>query len=608
MNAIHTSGHVKKMHLLIAVAMSTAMLAACGGGGSGTDAPVAQTAECSTTSMASQLGNQSGTTVLLAKQFRKGQALPNPTLESVINPTTTPTTFEADLCMVKLLVAPGKAGPVGAPSTSAGIGIEIWLPEKNVWNHRYHGIGGSNWSGGDATSLTKTSMIDQSGDSSRSAISVASQDGSVTSSTDAGNTNESAAKMMNPDGSINAEGWAAFSLLSLHQQAVQTKAVAQAYYGSLPRYSYFSGASGGGRQGMQIAQKFPDDYDGILVAVPGVNWLKFQLAELWPQLVVQQDLGGQYISTAQMDLVGKAAIAACDVVNGQHLGFIIDNASCHYNPTKDQSVLCKASGGSNASDACVSPLQATAINKMWYGPTVDGNVPDPAIDNGWNTPLTANRLWFGMPRGTKLYEYASGPSGAGLGKDVAALLNQNPRLASPSFVNGTGNGQDGWKHLGYREYANTFALIKPLQPQFSEPEADNPDLSAFKARGGKLLHTANINDGVVFSGGSVNYYERVLQQMGGAASVKPFYRFYLAPGLSHALQSNGTTNKAANPPAPGKTQMLDVLTAWVENGVEPQGINFTSPDGQKSLPFCEYPAIPVYQGGDIFQAASYRCS
>ena len=105
----------------------------------------------------------------------------------------------------------------------------------------------------------------------------------------------------------------------------------------------------------------------------------------------------------------------------------------------------------------------------------------------------------------------------------------------------------------------------------------------------------------------MNYYERVLQQMGGAGSVKPFYRFYLAPGLSHALQTNGTTKTAANPPAPGKTQMLDVLTAWVENGVEPQGISFTSPDGQKSLPLCEYPAIPVYLGGDIFQSGSYKC-
>src|SRR5690606_20950198 len=120
---------------------------------------------------------------------------------------------------------------------------------------------------------------------------------------------------------------------------------AEAYYGEAPRYAYWTGGSTGGRQGLNLAQVNPDDFDGILAGYPAINWSKFITTELYPQIVVHRDLGGNHLSNDQLTLVTNAAIAACDEVGGEHLGYIPDPASCQYDPTKDLDLLCVADGG-----------------------------------------------------------------------------------------------------------------------------------------------------------------------------------------------------------------------------------------------------------------------
>src|SRR5206468_11274719 len=97
---------------------------------------------------------------------------------------------------------------------------------------------------------------------------------------------------------------------------------------------------------------------------------------------------------------------ACDTIDSKHLGFILDPTTCRYDPVKDPAVLCAADGGRNQTDACVTPKQALAINKVWYGMTSDGSVPDPAIDNG-SGPLSGKHKWYGPMRGTSLLPLAS---------------------------------------------------------------------------------------------------------------------------------------------------------------------------------------------------------
>ena len=148
----------------------------------------------------------------------------------------------------------------------------------------------------------------------------------------------------------------------------------------------------------------PHDFDGIFIGAPAVNWTQFLGGyDNYPQIVIQRDLGGTPLTAAQRDLVSAAAVSACDAqLNGQHDGYITDPSACRYDPTKDASVLCTASGGSNATASCLSTVQATAVNKIWYGQTVDGSVPDPQFDVGQNPQRPDTQLWFGTPRGTNL--------------------------------------------------------------------------------------------------------------------------------------------------------------------------------------------------------------
>ncbi len=552
------------------------------------------------------------TQVVLVKAFKQGDPL------TLSPPAAAGTPAAAqDLCLVKLNVGPGNAGPVDAPSTSAGIGIEIWLPAKAKWNNRFHALGGGGWQGGPAGSAAAIA--------STAAADVAGVEGAVSSTTDTGHAGPGGAFAMNPDGTINQVLWADFASRSMHEQAVKTKALATAYYGTAPKYSYWDGGSTGGRQGLNLAQNHPEDFDGMVALYPAIHWTRFITAELYPQIVYQRDLGGQPLSTAQLDLVSNAAIAACDLVGGAHLGYILDPAGCTYDPTADASVLCVASGGTNTSPACVTTAQAGAVNKIWYGMTADGSVPDPALDNGWSkafssTPMgNGTHRWFGMARGTSLWASffsmfglngLASPNGAfPIAPDVVALELQNSTIAEPSFVNQTGNGQSLWKDLSYAQLSNAYDRGVALQAQFGNINTDNPDLGAYKARGGKILTWHGLADELIFPQGTVNYYHRVAAQAGGMSGAQEFFRLYLVPGLGHGPW-NGTSNAAAVVPTFTPTQMYDLLTNWVENGIAPDRVELQANAGgeTRSRPVCVYPKTITYLGGDPKRTESYGCS
>src|SRR5262249_49794551 len=147
-------------------------------------------------------------------------------------------TVLADACMVKLLVDPGNPGPPDAPSTSAGIGIEIWLPAKHAWNGRVHAIGGGGWAGAEQADVTKVAVVAASNDIQSPPQLV--QEGAVISGTDTGHTSARSpggAFAMNPDGTINEVLWTDFASRAIHEQVVLTKALATAYYGSAPKHT-----------------------------------------------------------------------------------------------------------------------------------------------------------------------------------------------------------------------------------------------------------------------------------------------------------------------------------------------------------------------------------
>jgi feruloyl esterase len=588
---------------IVLAAGLAAGLSACGGD----DDASSQALSCDD-SMKTAFKPDDLTTVVAVKSFKKGDAISL----AASPPAATPKAAN-DICLVKLNVGPGNSGPAGAPSTSPGIGIEVWLPAKGAWNQRIHALGGGGWQGGVAGSAAAIA--------STAAAAIAGSEGAVSSTTDTGHAATDGSFAMNPDGTINRTLWTDFASRGIHQQAVKTKALATAYFGNAPKYSYWEGGSTGGRQGLNLAQNNPADFDGIIANYPAINWSRFITGELYPQIVYQRDLGGTPLTSAQQDLVSNAAIASCDVVGGRHLGYIPDPSSCNYDPAKDTAVLCASAGGTNSTASCVNAVQAAAVNKIWYGMTPDGTAPAPTADNGWggatSSALPASGRWWGQTRGTSLYASFFAPLGlnglasaAGpfpIASDQVALELQNSRIALPSFTNAVSNGQNLWKNLSYADLANAYAQGVALQPQFGNINTDNPDLSAFRGRGGKLLTWHGLSDELIMPQATVNYYNRVSAAMGGLANVQSFYRLYLVPGAGHGTP-NGTSNPQADVPIFAPSQQYAQLTQWVEQGIAPDTTTLASPGGNSGLT-CVYPKKAVYNGsGDPTKASAYSCS
>jgi hypothetical protein len=552
------------------------------------------------------------TTVIAVKVIRKGDAVGSPAPGMPVAPSAA-----SDLCLVKLIVGPGNPGPASAPSTSPGIGIEIWLPAPAHWNGRVHNIGGlGGFDGGAHTSPTTIAWP--------YAAITAGTEGAVSASTDAGHAQTDGSWAMNADGTPNRQGWIDFAHRAQHEMAVKSKALATAYYGRAPHHSFYEGASTGGRHGYRLAQQYPADYDGIIANLPALNAAQLGPAGLYRSLVVVHDLGGIPLTEDQQDIVSNAAIHACDVVGGQHLGYIMDNAACHYDPTQDTEVLCRSDGGNNTTTACVTKVQATAVNKFWFGITTDGSVPAPALDNGASATLTGKHRWYGLMRGTSLYNWwytkrdpvmsqllkAADAGGGAVGADSVALSLQNPTIAGPTFRNASGNGQNFWRLLSYQQLSNAFDRSSALEPVFGHIASDNPDLAAFKARGGKFLSWQGWNDERIPIQGTIRYYDRVIEKMGGLANVQSFFKLYLVPGGGH-MSPQGTSNPDASPPAVAPGQFYRLLVDWVEQGIEPARVEVQSPAAAPvriTQPLCPYPQKATYVGGDPRVTASFNCS
>lgn len=592
---------------------AAATLAGCGGSGDALapQAPQPLAALACDDSIKTVFAQDPATSVVLVRSFSKGDPLPNQHFFYQF------TTVGADRCLVKLVVGPGNPGPQGAPSTSPGIGIEIWLPLKTAWNGRIHAFGNGGWGGSQEADPTKISNF-STGSDYRSAFAVAATENAVVSNSDTGHgpfagqtlTVGNGSFEMNADGTINTTLWRDFAYRANHEQVVKTKALVQAYYGTKAKFIYFDGGSTGGRQALKQAQLYPEDYDGIVSGFPAINWTRFITGELYPQVVMHRDLGGNLLIAGQRTLVSNAAINACDVVGGQHLGFPLDPSACRYDPAKDAAVLCTASGGTNTTADCVTTVQAQAFNKIWYGMTSDGSVPDPATDTGWGMQPTGLQRWYGLARGSSMSALV-GTASKDIAKSQVALEMQDPTIADAEFTNATGNGQDRWKGLSHAQLSAAYDRGVALNPLFGGINTDDPDLSKFKARGGKLLQLHGLADGQIFPQGSISYYERVLTTMGGLANVQGFYKLFLLPGMGHGL-SNGTSNSAANPPLPATGQMYSLLTDWVEKGAEPTNVIINSSSAApvaRSAPMCVYPMKITYKGtGDVNSGASYTCS
>ena len=544
-----------------------------------------------------------------------------------------PITAAVDMCLVKLLVGPGvPSQPPTAPSFSDGIGIEIWLPARASWNERIRNYGGGGWVGGGHR------YADQIG--SKVPALVNANMGYAVGTTDAGQPlYQDGSFILKTDGRINRDAFRDFSYRAMVEQATKTQALVKLYYGKAQKFAYFDGHSQGGRQGLKVAQNYPELYDGYMIAAPAIDQEKFGLARLYVQIVLKNDLGFSAVDTdaakafaAKVSAVNARAVAACDK---ERLGFLLDPLQCDYDPARDAGALCAGASiggvvGSNADTAsCVTPKEAIAIDKIWYGATSDGSYdPNPPADVRTGKKLGPRQLWWPYTRGADVGGLITSP-----GTDMLVLMTQDAGYASSyrssytsaagKFVNASTATRDKWTQLSYPGLAEAFAKSDQLQGELGDLFSSNPDLSKLRDRGAKILVHHGLGEDVIPAAGMINYYTRVADKMGGDAEVRKYMRLYLTPAVAHSSQGRAyTIGNARNatvpqPKLPGngnqtptrdRDQMFSALVDWVERGIEPGSIVVTSTDGSTSYPICVYPQKITWNGtGPAQVAASYAC-
>ncbi|MDB5702865.1 MAG: tannase/feruloyl esterase family alpha/beta hydrolase [Sphingomonadales bacterium] len=545
-----------------------------------------------------------GAHVLLIKHFAKGDRLRlGHETDRTGKPDTSPVPLSADdVCVIKLVTGPSVSGPADAPSTTKGVGIEVWLPASSNWNSRFLSIVPGGWAGERAVKAVDAL-------SSGRDMGFALEHGYITSKTDLGVEGGRGSEMILPDGSINRVGWENLVSRSGHIVATTVKALATLYYNKAPSYSYVTGCSSGGRASYASAQQFPNDYDGVLAGAPSINQTSFPIGLVYPQLVMIRDLGG-VLPMPKLDFVSRAAIRACDTtVTGQHDGYLSDPETCHYNPVQDQVVLCLADGGTGPDALCVTKREAQAINKMWFGGTRDGSVPDPKADNGASPFRSSDHYWWGPYRGTTMATVANSRNGQpapfDLAVDQIAVNMENPSLGTPTFRNGSGNGADGWKQLDYAGLAEAADRGMLLNTAFAGLNSNNPDLRPFAAAGKKMITYHGLADQNMPPQNSLNYYAHVAAVVGGVRAEQAFHRLFLVPGMGHCV-GFGTVGATAAP-QPSLAAFLDLLVAWVEKNRAPQEIVAETIDNKMSRPVCTYPQKAIYRSGPVASAVSYFC-
>ncbi len=488
--------------------------------------------------------------------------LPHTTItvaEEVAPPFTPPETFSSRGFTVEDVSFCRVAG-VARPEPGSEIRFEVWLPPEEDWNGRFQGIG----SGGSAGAIRYRQL----------AAAVAG--GYAAVATDNGHTSTSGF-----DGS-----WSLghpvrlvdFGYRAQHEATVAGKAVTRAYYGRDADFAYFVGCSQGGHHALMEAQRYPEDYDGIVAGAPANYWIGLMTAELWAGLATTRD-PEQDLPRAKLPVLGAAVMAACDGIDGLGDGLIDDPRNCDFDPGV---LLCD---GADAGD-CLTAGQVAAARAIYAGPV---------------RPSTGESLFPGYALGSEHFEapdglggwarYWSGITepGGSTGQFMKYSVFEDPDYDLKRF-----DFDADWDRANDRPLGNDETLASALN-------AVDPDLSAFKARGGKLISYHGWADALITGHYAVQYYENVLAAMGGLEETTDFYRLFMAPGVAHCRGG----------PGPDRFDAVEAIERWVEQGEAPDRIIASKVvDGEvrRSRPLCVYPQVARYDGsGSIDDAADFAC-
>ena len=348
---------------------------------------------------------------------------------------------------------------------------------------------------------------------------------------------------------------------SEHQLSVVAKRVLGEFYGRGPRYSYFMGCSNGGRQALVLTERYPDDFDGVVAGAPAnitVPLVVFSLG--WNARANTAPDGSQILTPDDLPVLHEGALEACDAADGLADGVITDPRRCDFDPGV---LACPAAAPEE--EGCLTEEQVEAARKIYAGATDE----------------QGRRLYpGGMPVGSELawvpWIVRSDPATSGLSEAFGSgwlryLSSFNPTVS---------------RDLATQEFdAAAFEELTEMDAIFA---AIDPDLSAFRQSGGKLLLWHGWNDPAIPAEGVIAYYEAVEEHL-GADAVEDFVRLYLVPGMYHCSGGDG----------PDEFNMLGPVMAWVERGVAPYRIVAAETDEGtvvRTRPLFPYPEEAVFTG------------
>jgi Tannase and feruloyl esterase len=463
------------------------------------------------------------------------------------------------------------------------INFEVWMPLAG-WNGRYQGVG----NGGFLGSIAYEELVP------------ALKRGYAAASTDTGHQGPTLA--FGAKSQQLLEDYAA----SPHHMTVAAKAIVGAFYGGGPTYSYFTGCSTGGKQGLWEAQRYPEDYDGYLVGAPSSPRLtRLAVAYTWVTQTMLKD-PESYIPARKIKPIADAVVAACDAQDGVEDGVIDDPRECKFNPA---TIQCRPG---QADAECLTPKQVTALKKLYDGP---------------RNPRTGERLYPGYARGG---EFDAGVNASDWRHIISGVKpgESIPGMPSLSRSAAVFMGQLVFDDPNYDlmsfDFDSDVETVDEKAAAILNPS--DPDLTRLAARGVRILHYHGWSDPVTTPLESVRYYEQVIAEtknrfgsrQEAVRQVQDFYRLYMAPGMTHCSGGVGANvfgnrfNSVSHDP---EHDVLSALEQWVERGIAPEEIEATKyvdNDRLKGVaftrPLCLYPQRAVYKGwGDVNNAANFEC-
>jgi len=474
-----------------------------------------------------------------------------------------------EYCMIK-----GAIHPVD--KTAPDIIFQLNIPTN--WNKRILQMGGGGYNGTLVTGLGQLSFAPMP--------TTPLSRGYATYGSDSGH--QSASGATDATFALNAEALANFGYASLKKTHDAVGVILRTYFGPGAAYkSYFGGASSGGRESLTVVSRWPNDYDGAYVGAPTANF--------WGLRMIGLPLGKQaygsagYLNPAKQALVFKAAAAACDAQDGLQDNIISNVKACQAKaPAIRASLRCP--GGADTGDTCLSDAQLKVVDMLHDGLTI-------------SYPMAYNVTKY---PGYNVFEGADfNNPGLGLGASAAVLPEPTTQANGYLYAQAT-------QWLRYIVTQNPRFDPMSFDPQNPGPYkqrlvelssiigAANPDLSAFKAHGGKVIMLQGLTDTAVSPNSTIALYDSMVQKM-GKANLDGVMRFYTVPGFGHG---SGVFTP--------QWDVLGALDAWVTNGTAPGnlvGTDTAPATAGRTRPLCVYPAFPKYNGsGDPKAASSFSCA